>query len=71
MHFSVVGFLFLALSRAPNLNSAKSGTHKSAHACSYFSVNYVAKCFLATFVTKNLACCPVGTEDRNWLEIFI
>ena len=36
-----------------------------------FSVNYVAKCLFATFATKKLACCSMGTKDRNWLQIFI
>ena len=65
MYFSVVASLFLTWSCVPDSISAKYGAHKGAHACNYFSVNYIAKCLFTTFATKNLACCSMGTEDRN------
>ena len=27
----------------------------------------LTKLLLATFATKNFACCPVGTGNRKWL----
>ena len=67
MHCSVVASPFLLWSRVPDLNSAESGAH--AHDLIFDLLQ--TKCLLATFATENLVCCPVGTEDRNWLQMFI
>ena len=57
----------------PNLKSAESGAHEGApeRVTIFQLTSNVATKWYATFATKNLSCCSVGTKDRNWLQIFI
>ena len=77
VHFLIFAFLFGRQWHSVSFNRARfkcveSGAHEGA-ACVFQLTSYVCsyvfktKCLLATFATKNFACCSMGIKDGNWL----